>query len=317
MVDSEPDGWTEFTIHIPISRKAFREEQIEDEKQDEIISIQTLIEEKDSSIININNTTDKYSLLLIEDDTELQTSLQHLLSCRYHTVVASNGQEGLEIATQINPDLIISDVMMPKMDGFELCKRIKENINISHIPIILLTAKIDGSDHLEGLKCGADSYITKPFNYTLLEAQIETILSNRKRTVEKFRSSPLTQEINLSVSSYEEKFLVNAIEIVKKHIEDPEFDVKQLLEEMQVSNSMLYRKLKALTNLSPNEFIRNIRLKTATELLRQKKGNISEIAYQVGFKDARYFSVNFKKEFNMTPSEYMEKSQSPKRSQTL
>lgn len=163
---------------------------------------------------------------------------------------------------------------------------------------------------MEGLKCGADSYITKPFSYTLLEAQIETILSNRKRTIEKFRSSPLTQEINLSISSFEEKFLENTIEIVKKNIEDPEFDVKQLIEEMQVSNSMLYRKLKALTNLSPNEFIRNIRLKTATELLRQKKGNISEIAYQVGFKDARYFSVCFKKEFNMTPSEYMEKSQS-------
>lgn len=310
IVDSELNGWTEFTIRIPISRKAFREEQIEDEKQEKIISMQSLSEDKDPSTINSGNTTGKHSLLLIEDDMELRTSLQHLLSEKYYTVIASNGQEGLNIAAQINLDMIISDVMMPKIDGFELCKRIKKDINISHIPVILLTAKIDGSDHLEGLKCGADSYITKPFSYTLLEAQIETILSNRKRTIEKFRSSPLTHEINLSISSFEEKFLENTIEIVKKNIEDPEFDVKQLIEEMQVSNSMLYRKLKALTNLSPNEFIRNIRLKTATELLRRKKGNISEIAYQVGFKDARYFSVCFKKEFNMTPSEYMEKSQS-------
>lgn len=309
-VSSEPEEWTEFTIRIPISKTAFREDQIEENKpEDTTISILPEIQEEETIQADKNSSSPQYSLLLIEDDIELRTSLQHLLADKYQITVASNGIEGLEIANETNPNLIISDVMMPKMDGFELCKRIKENTNTSHIPVILLTAKIDGCDHLAGLKCGADTYITKPFNFTLLEAQVETILSNRERTVEKFRSSPLTQEINLSVSSYEEKFLVNAIEIVKKNMEDPEFDVKLFSEQMQVSNSMLYRKLKALTNLSPNEFIRNVRLKAAAELLQQKKGNVSDIAYLVGFKDARYFSICFKKEFNITPIDYMEKSE--------
>ena len=195
--------------------------------------------------------------------------------------------------------------MMPEMDGFELCNRIKEDINTSHIPVILLTAKIDTHDYLTGLKQGADVYIKKPFSVSLLEAQIETILLNRQRMVEKIRANPLNQNFNLSISSYEEKFLKKAIDIVKENMENPLFDVKQFLELMGVSNSMLYRKLKALTDLSPNEFIRNARLKAATELMQQQKGNISDIAYQVGFNDARYFSTCFKKEFKMTPGEYM------------
>ena len=303
---SEPEEWTEFAIRIPISKSAFRTDQIEETKTEPLISMLPGQEKAETH----TGETDReagYSLLLIEDDIELRNSLQHLLSAKYQITIASNGLEGLETATRINPDIIISDVMMPKMDGFELCKRIKEDIATSHIPVILLTAKIDGSDHLEGLKCGADTYITKPFNYTLLEAQIETMLSNRMRMIEKFRQSPLTQEINLSVSSQEEKFLENAIRIVKKNMENPEFDIKIFTEQMQVSNSMLYRKLKALTNLSPNEFIRSVRMKAAIKLLQEKKGNVSEVAYLVGFRDARYFSSCFKKEFNVTPIEFMEK----------
>lgn len=210
-------------------------------------------------------------------------------------------------AKKTKPDLIISDVMMPVMDGFELCKHLKGNPETSCIPIILLTAKINSKDQLEGLNCGADAYVTKPFNITLLEAQIEAILSNRKKMVDKIHSNPLTRKIELNVSSYEERFLQEAVDTVKENMEDPEFDVKRFCEAMQVSNSMLYRKLKSLTGLSPNEFIRNIRFDVAKELIRQRKGNISDIAYRVGFKDARYFSSSFKKEFNMTPGEYLEK----------
>lgn len=306
-VESEPDEWTVFTVRIPIGKSSFRPDQIEEVKADTVIS--TLpCEEYTDTVSKNKNETDKYTMLLVEDDTELRNSLQHLLSDKYQVTIASNGLEGLETAGRINPDVIISDVMMPKMDGFEFCRQIKEDINTSHIPVILLTAKIDGLDQLEGLKCGADMYITKPFNYTLLEAQIATTLSNRMRMVEKFRSSPLTQEINISVSSHEEKFLENAINVVKQNMENPDFDVKLFTGEMQVSNSMLYRKLKALTDLSPNEFIRNIRLKAAAGLLQEKKGSVADIAYMVGFKDARYFSICFKKEFNVTPCEYMEQN---------
>lgn len=305
-VSSDPEEWTEFTIQIPINKEAYQEDQIEIQKTETILTF-PLETSAETSIIN-NSTENKNTLLLIEDDIELRASLQHLLTSKHKVTLASNGVEGLEIAHKMNPDLIISDVMMPKMDGFELCKRIKEDINTSHIPVILLTAKINREDQVAGLKCGADAYITKPFNYTILEVQVENMLSNRKRMVQKFRSSPLTQNINLSVSSFEEKLLENAIQTVKKNMGNSNFDVQLLTEQMQVSNSMLYRKLKTLTNLSPNEFIRNIRLKTAASLLLEKKGNISDIAYQVGFNDPRYFSICFKKEFNLSPKEYMEQA---------
>ncbi|WP_106830614.1 hybrid sensor histidine kinase/response regulator transcription factor [Parabacteroides pacaensis] len=304
-VTSQVEEWTEFIVALPIYKEAFSVDQI-DKEQEETANVSFLGQNTEPFLVE-NHSEKNVSVLFVEDDSELRTSLSRLLSEKYQVVAASNGLEGLEIACRMNPDLIISDVMMPKMDGFELCKKIKENENTSHIPVILLTAKIDGSDHLAGLKSGADTYITKPFNYTILEAQIENMLSNRKRMVDKFRSSPLTQAIDVSMTSYEEKFLATAIEVVKKNIEDPDFDVKMFTEQMQVSSSMLYRKLKALTNLSPNEFIRNIRLKAAAALLKEKKGNVADIAFQIGFKDARYFSVCFKKEFNMTPGEYMER----------
>lgn len=309
-VSSDPGEWTEFIVCIPINKTAFSNRQFQQADLEEKTinpsqSISERIEEKDTSSTDSATERPKHSLLLIEDDLELRNSLKQLLANKYAVTAASNGLEGLETANLINPDIIISDVMMPEMDGFELCNRIKEDINTSHIPVILLTAKIDTHDYLTGLKQGADVYIKKPFSVSLLEAQIETILLNRQRMVEKIRANPLNQNFNLSISSYEEKFLKKAIDIVKENMENPLFDVKQFLELMGVSNSMLYRKLKALTDLSPNEFIRNARLKAATELMQQQKGNISDIAYQVGFNDARYFSTCFKKEFKMTPGEYM------------
>lgn len=307
---SVPGEWTEFTICLPISKANYEEEQISGPAPEQ----QAADNRPDTPAIMPGpnekpegDPTGQSSLLIIEDDEDLRNSLRHLLGGKYRTAIATNGEEGLSSAKKTKPDLIISDVMMPVMDGFELCKHLKGNPETSCIPIILLTAKINSKDQLEGLNCGADAYVTKPFNITLLEAQIEAILSNRKKMVDKIHSNPLTRKIELNVSSYEERFLQEAVDTVKENMEDPEFDVKRFCEAMQVSNSMLYRKLKSLTGLSPNEFIRNIRFDVAKELIRQRKGNISDIAYRVGFKDARYFSSSFKKEFNMTPGEYLEK----------
>lgn len=164
--------------------------------------------------------------------------------------MAANGEEGLKLVQEIKPDLILSDVMMPIMDGFELCKQLKRKKETSCIPIILLTAKINDKDYLEGLNCGADAYITKPFNFNVLQANIDMVISNRKRVIDSFKSNPLTQNIDITISSYDEKFLKEAMDIVKKNMENPEFDVKHFCEIMQVSNSMLYRKLKSLANMS-------------------------------------------------------------------
>lgn len=197
---------------------------------------------------------------------------------------------------------------MPGMNGFEVCRTIKQEISTSHIPVVLLSAKISDEDKLEGFQVSADAYITKPFNFQLLKAQLLSIIENRELTAQKFKSTPLTQSIQVSLTSMDEKILNRAIEAVEKNIENPEFDLQAFTEEMNISNSMLYRKLKSLTNLSPNEFIRNIRLKASCKLLLEQKGNISEIAYRVGFNDAKYFSRCFKKEFDMTPMEYIEQN---------
>jgi DNA-binding response OmpR family regulator len=236
---------------------------------------------------------------------ELLVSLSNLLTSEFQISQAKNGTKGLAMAKEKNPELIISDVMLPGMNGFELCRRIKEDITTCHIPVILLTAKVANEDKLEGFKVGADAYITKPFHVDLLIAQINSLLSNRKKITNKFRQTPLFPDTLQMHTQPDQQFLEEAGEIVERNIDNPDFDVQIFLSEMRISNSMLYRKLKVLTGLSPNEFIRNIRLKTACKLLKTGEYNISEIAYKVGFNDAKYFSSCFKKEFNLTPSEYI------------
>lgn len=308
-VTSELEEWTEFTIRIPINKTSYSNEQINETIEHRFIvndSPEGAAIQQSQSNSEIQKSSKQNSVLVIEDDQDLRDSLQRLLQEKYTISMATNGEEGLKLVQDIKPDLILSDVMMPIMDGFELCKQLKRKKETSCIPIILLTAKINDKDYLEGLNCGADAYITKPFNFNVLQANIDMVISNRKRVIDSFKSNPLTQNIDITISSYDEKFLKEAMDIVKKNMENPEFDVKHFCEIMQVSNSMLYRKLKSLANMSPNEFIRSIRLNTAKELIKQRRGNVSDIAYLVGFKDAHYFSVCFKKEFNMTPGEYME-----------
>ena len=308
-VTSELEEWTEFTIRIPINKTSYSNEQINETIEHRFIvndSPEGAAIQQSQSNSEIQKSSKQNSVLVIEDDQDLRDSLQRLLQEKYTISMAANGEEGLKLVQEIKPDLILSDVMMPIMDGFELCKQLKRKKETSCIPIILLTAKINDKDYLEGLNCGADAYITKPFNFNVLQANIDMVISNRKRVIDSFKSNPLTQNIDITISSYDEKFLKEAMDIVKKNMENPEFDVKHFCEIMQVSNSMLYRKLKSLANMSPNEFIRSIRLNTAKELIKQRRGNVSDIAYLVGFKDAHYFSVCFKKEFNMTPGEYIE-----------
>lgn len=313
-VTSIPNEWTEFSFSIPLEKTAYREEQIEDNSgihSPEILPdiattecAETTLPEKSEE----SQTDKKHTILVIEDNEELLQSIRNLLATQFIVYTTTNGSEGIDIAQSKNPELILSDIMMPGMNGFEVCRTIKQEISTSHIPVVLLSAKISDEDKLEGFQVSADAYITKPFNFQLLKAQLLSIIENRELTAQKFKSTPLTQSIQVSLTSMDEKILNRAIEAVEKNIENPEFDLQAFTEEMNISNSMLYRKLKSLTNLSPNEFIRNIRLKASCKLLLEQKGNISEIAYRVGFNDAKYFSRCFKKEFDMTPMEYIEQN---------
>ncbi|WP_417130464.1 response regulator [Parabacteroides faecis] len=313
-VTSIPNEWTEFSFSIPLGKTAYREEQIEDNNgihSPEIlpdIATTECAETTQPEKSEESQTDKKHSILVIEDNEELLQSIRNLLATQFIVYTTTNGSEGIDIAQSKNPELILSDIMMPGMNGFEVCRTIKQEISTSHIPVVLLSAKISDEDKLEGFQVSADAYITKPFNFQLLKAQLLSIIENRELTAQKFKSTPLTQSIQVSLTSMDEKILNRAIDAVEKNIENPEFDLQAFTEEMNISNSMLYRKLKSLTNLSPNEFIRNIRLKASCKLLLEQKGNISEVAYRVGFNDAKYFSRCFKKEFDMTPMEYIEQN---------
>ena len=255
---------------------------------------------------------DKDCILIVEDNEELLQLLTDLLSPLYRIVLAMNGKDGLQKAMEERPDLILSDVMMPEMDGIEMCAKIKTDFDLCHTPVILLTALTSNDKKMEGLQCGADEYIGKPFNNKMLQARIANILRNRKLLKQKFSQematseSPVEIEIQaLALNPIDAKFLEQLEETVKAHLSDSEFDVSVLAKEMALSRSAFYNKLKALSCMSPNEFIMNARLKYAAELLRNHPElQITEIAYQAGFSSLRYFRHCFKTCFNQSPQEY-------------
>ena len=245
-------------------------------------------------------------ILIVDDDEEILDFLERILSTRYSILTAENGKKALEILENEAVQLIISDVMMPEMDGFEFCKIIKSNFNHSHIPVILLTAKDSIQSKVKGLELGADAYIEKPFSKIHLFAQISSLLSNRDTIREYFASSPLVHLKSMAHSKADERFLELLNDTISKRIEDTDLDVEKLASLMNMSRVTLYRKIKAVSNLSPLELINIIRLKKAAELLAEGDYKIYEISAIVGYSSQSNFARNFLKQFSMTPTEYMQ-----------
>ena len=254
---------------------------------------------------------DRDCILLVEDNEELLQIVTDLLSPRYRVIIAMDGKAGYDKVVDEAPDLVVSDVMMPVMTGMELCKKVKNNFDLCHIPVILLTAMTSDNSKIEGMQCGADDYIEKPFNNKLLLSRIANLLRNRKLLKRKYGTATpdsATEESEvpaLALTPMDARFLSQLDEVVKAHLSEPDFDVNQLARALCLSRSSLYNKLKALSLVTPNEYILNTRLKVAAELLKQKpEMQITEIAYQVGFNSLRYFRHCFKASFNRTPQEY-------------
>lgn len=246
------------------------------------------------------------SILLVDDEEEILDFLERMLQTRYAILKAQSGEEALQQLQTNAVQLIISDVMMPDMDGFELCKAIKSNFEHSHIPVILLTAKNTIQSKVQGLELGADAYIEKPFSKEHLQAQIASLLSNRNMIREYFASSPLVHLNSIAHTRADEHFLEILHETICRHIEDPELDVEQLARHMNMSRVTLYRKIKAISNLSPIELINVTRLKKAAELLAAGQHRIYEISDMVGFSSQSNFARNFQKQFHVTPSDYQQ-----------
>lgn len=254
-----------------------------------------------------DDASKKPALLIVEDDPEMQAFIVRHMAPAYRTVTADNGRLALERLAKNEPfDLILSDVMMPEMDGFELCRRVKSDLQYSHIPVLLLTAKTDVASKVEGLGTGADLYVEKPFSLEYLRASISALLSNRELVRRHFLESPFAKSETLTYSKADENFMCKLDQYIMQHLEQAELSVKEMAEEMCMSSSNLFRKLKAITGKSPNEYLRIKRLKKAAELLQQNEYGVTEISLLVGFSSSTYFSSCFKKQFGITPTDFRE-----------
>ncbi|MCD8081182.1 MAG: response regulator [Bacteroides sp.] len=319
-VSSTAGEGSEFRIHFRTGRDHF-----EGEAQVEIL--QSAPARKQPSAVQSAEAEaeegpqeDKLTILVVEDNEELQEFLKNILSDGYNVLQARNGKEGLKQAIQRIPDIVISDVMMPEMDGLEMVRRIKDNPSICHIPIVLLTAKSALDDRIHALEQGIDDYITKPFSASYLKTRIQGLLKQRRLLQEIYRSSltentPVQRDLTPSqphVTPYDEVFIGQVMEFIEKNMDNADLAVDDFAHALMLSRTVFYRKLKSVLGMTPTDFIREIRIKRAQQLIAAGQYTFSQIAFMAGFNDPKYFSKCFKKQVGCTPSEYKEKIESTK-----
>jgi two-component system cell cycle response regulator len=269
--------------------------------------------EKEISLINEAVVEEKPVILLVDDNEDILDFISDDLSEKFQVLVAVNGKEGLLRLEQEIVHLVISDVMMPEMDGFEFCRRIKSSIEFSHIPVILLTAKNTMQSKIEGLELGADVYMEKPFSPEFLQVQASSLIANRNKIKAYFSSSPLLHIKSIAYSKADEQFLEKIQSIIVQNIQNQQLDVEHLAENMNMSRPTLYRKIKSISNLSPNELINLARLKRAAELLSEGTLKIYEISEMVGYSSQTHFGRVFLKQFGMSPTDYLNNRLAEKR----
>jgi DNA-binding response OmpR family regulator len=284
------------------------DEIIEESKDIEKEFSGTLTKNKEGSFIGspvLGAGLKSAKILVVDDNMDVRTYLSGLLYNEYEIEEASDGEEGLVAARRINPDLIISDVMMPKIDGMSFCRELKNDLEISHIPVILLTARADQEDKLRGLETGADDYIAKPFEAKELCLKVKNIIDQHRRMRQKFRQEYFLNPQEITVSAIDQKFLSNLISTIENEIQNPEFKTDQLAASLHVSRPTLNRKIKVLTDMSPSAFIRVLRLNKAKQLLQNGFGNITEVAFEVGFSSSSHFTRSYKSQYGQSPTEDM------------
>ena len=310
-VESCEGKGTTVVVKIPLGKEHLKTEEIFEKIKNEtdktnISSGLIYNKEEETNRLDFDFITegDKPLLLIIEDNFDVRNYIKGNLKKDYRITEAVDGKDGLNKSVTNLPDLIVSDVMMPEMDGFQLCEKLKTDERTSHIPLILLTAKATISDKLNGLETGADDYIMKPFEIEELSARIKNLIEQRKRIHEYFKKKGIFELNEAKITSVDKKLLQNVLNIINDNISDPSFGVESLAENLAVSRYVLYKKIISLTGESPVELIRRIKLLQAANLIENKFGNLSEIALEVGFNNPAYFSECFKKQFGVPPSQY-------------
>jgi YesN/AraC family two-component response regulator len=287
---------------LPVNQSGISVEII-DHQAEEVGRFPEMVSEIESKLANHARP----SILIAEDNDDLRFYLKDNLLRQFEILEASNGDIALKIIQKYVPDLIISDIMMPGIDGLELCRRVKTDRTICHIPFILLSAKSSEQQQLEGIEVGADDYITKPFNFQILEAKIANIINLRRNMRLVFKNKLQIEPRDITVTSLDEQFMRKVLELVEKNIASTDFSIELMSRDLGMSRTMLYKKILALTGKPPLEFLRSLRLKRAALLLSKSQMNVSEIAFLVGFNDPKYFSKHFKNEFGVLPSKYVGK----------
>jgi signal transduction histidine kinase/ligand-binding sensor domain-containing protein/DNA-binding response OmpR family regulator len=305
-VISEVGKGTTFTIILPASSDYFNQDEMCSERVDDqvqnknFVPVSLSVDNKSdvAEDLNVNSQT----LLIVEDNTELRNYLKNELISRYKILLANNGKKGLEMAKEFLPDIIVTDVIMPEMDGFAFCKQIKSDIKTSHIPLLLLTAKTTIENRKEGIESGADAYMVKPFDMGLLKLRLSQLITSRQLIFNKYFNVISDFDTN-NTTSMDKEFIEKVLSYINESIGDSELNVESLASQLNLSRSQFYRKIKALTNQTANEFIRNIRLLKAKQMIEMGNSNISEVCYKVGFSSPSYFSKCFKSYFGVLPKE--------------
>ncbi len=315
-VDSEQGKGSTFTIMLPLGKKHLKPEEIVTSQQVEVSNQQLVT---DPAILNLEPCTrhpapdpvnDVPLILIVEDNADMRSYIRGYFENDFQIIEAIDGEDGYEKSIEHIPDIIISDVMMPKMDGIEFCGKIKKDERTSHIPVILLTARASKESRLEGLNTGADDFIIKPFDGDELQMRVKNLINQRmqlsavlKRKIQKSYSVPILDFEDSRITSMDERFLQNVFKILEEQYADPQFNVNIFSKAVGVSKMQLHRKINALTQHSPGEFIRTYRLNVAAQLLRKQSGTVAEIAYDTGFNSPSYFAECFRKQFGLLPSE--------------
>ncbi len=316
-IEQRQGGGACFLVKLPLNESVY---QASDFSKAQLSSYQVFEEtenrlgaELESEAVLTQNNEDKTALpllLIIDDNADVRSFLHQGLQNDFRIIAAKNGGEGFEMCIQHLPDIIISDVMMPVLNGIALCAKIKADSRVSHIPIILLTAKSTEENELEGINCGADAYIRKPFSLEILRVKMANIIRFREDLKRRFRKESLLEPSEISAESSDEIFLQKTMEIMETYLSNPDLSVEFVAKEMGISKSKLYLQIKTLTGQSTNEFIRTIRLKRAAQLIERRDYSIKEIMSLTGFNTASYFSKCFKRQFGILPSEYAQQVKS-------
>jgi YesN/AraC family two-component response regulator len=312
-VESAEGTGSVFSIKIPIGKEHFRPEEIHYQPDEKVNGTSSLLSDHEKNLLpepdgDPLSKKGFNSLLIIEDDEEIREFLRGYFEREYKILEAEDGKQGLAIATHSHPDLIISDIMMPEMDGIDLCRELKNNIKTSHIPVILLTAKTSLTHHKEGIQTGADAYIMKPFSPEILALTVHNLLQSREN-LKRFYRNLFTQESNHTApkekSTIDEKFLQSIYQKLMSNLDKPDFNINELCDVLNMSRSLVYKKVKMLTGLSPVEYIRSLRMQEAGKLLKTRQYKVFEVVYMVGFTDVKYFRQCFTKEFGYSPTDFM------------